>query len=138
MHLEALGRPILVLNDIKMAQDLLDKRSAFYSSRYVLLGYKHVLRTLKLDRPEIPMLNEVYVEGNMIYRCSRDHRVGFTSFFSMMPYGDQWRIHRRMFQQYFSEKNLPRMREKQLEFIRKGLLPNFFQAPDEFVDHIRK
>lgn len=34
MYLEALGRPIIVINDINMAKDLLEKRSGLYSSRY--------------------------------------------------------------------------------------------------------
>jgi hypothetical protein len=35
IYLEALGRPLLIVNDISIAQDLLEKRSALYSSRYV-------------------------------------------------------------------------------------------------------
>jgi hypothetical protein len=35
MYLEAFGMSIIVLNDLKMAIDLLEKRSAIYSSRYV-------------------------------------------------------------------------------------------------------
>jgi hypothetical protein len=34
MYFEAVGQPIVILNDITMAQDLLEKRSALYSSRY--------------------------------------------------------------------------------------------------------
>jgi hypothetical protein len=33
MYLEAFGQKMIVLNDNKMAVDLLEKRSAFYSSR---------------------------------------------------------------------------------------------------------
>lgn len=33
MYLEALGRPLLIINDYGVAQDLLEKRSALYSSR---------------------------------------------------------------------------------------------------------
>jgi hypothetical protein len=35
MYLEAPGQSILVINDISIAQDLLEKRSTLYSSRYV-------------------------------------------------------------------------------------------------------
>lgn len=38
LYLEAFGRPIVVLNDLKTAQDLLDKRSAIYSGRLVLVS----------------------------------------------------------------------------------------------------
>lgn len=33
IYLEALGQSIVVINDITVAQDLLDKRSTTYSSR---------------------------------------------------------------------------------------------------------
>jgi len=33
MYLEALGQSIIIINDITIAQDLLDKRSTIYSSR---------------------------------------------------------------------------------------------------------
>jgi hypothetical protein len=33
LYLEAIGQPLLVVNDYCIAQDLLDKRSALYSSR---------------------------------------------------------------------------------------------------------
>jgi hypothetical protein len=55
-----------------------------------------------------------------------------------MPYGDEWRIHRRMFQQHFAEKHLARVQERSLEFIRKGFLTLLLTSPDEFHDHIRK
>lgn len=36
MYLEAFGQPIIVINDALMAKELLEKRSALYSSRCVL------------------------------------------------------------------------------------------------------
>jgi len=39
MYLEALGQSIIVINDITIAQDLLDKRSTIYSSRWVDLRH---------------------------------------------------------------------------------------------------
>ncbi|KAF5360986.1 hypothetical protein D9756_005147 [Leucocoprinus leucothites] len=105
LYLEALGQPMLIINDISIAQDLLEKRSALYSSR-----------------PAIPMLNDV---------------VGIRTYFAFMPYGDYWRIHRRMFQQHFAEKHLARNQERAMEFIRKGLLVNLLESPDNFDEHIR-
>jgi hypothetical protein len=55
-----------------------------------------------------------------------------------MPYGDDWRIQRRLFQQYFATKNLPRDQEKQLDFVRKTLLPNLLALPEEPVEHVTK
>lgn len=65
-------------------------------------------------------------------------RIGITRLFSIMPYGDQWRNHRRIFQQHFSAKHLPRDQEKELEFVRKGLLPNLLATPQDFAEHIRR
>ncbi|KAJ3567437.1 hypothetical protein NP233_g6374 [Leucocoprinus birnbaumii] len=95
---------MIVLNDASIAQELLEKRSALYSSR-----------------PELPMLTDV---------------VGFRGFFSAMQYGQEWRSHRRMFQQYFSEARLHVFQEKGLEFVRKGLLPNLYQDPDDLKAHM--
>ncbi|KAF5360606.1 hypothetical protein D9756_005151 [Leucocoprinus leucothites] len=105
LYLEALGQPMLIINDIRIAQDLLEKRSALYSSR-----------------PAIPMLNDV---------------VGIRMYFALMPYGDYWRAHRRMFQQHFAEKHLARNQGRAMEFIRKGLLANLLESPDNFDEHIR-
>ena len=42
MHVNALGMPIIIVNDVKIATDLLDKKSALYS-----------------DRPTLPMAGEL-------------------------------------------------------------------------------
>ncbi|XP_006459514.1 hypothetical protein AGABI2DRAFT_201852 [Agaricus bisporus var. bisporus H97] len=100
IYMEAVGQPILIINDYNVARDLLEKRSAFYSSRY-------------------------------------SFSMGLTRFFfTIMPYGDHWRNHRRLFQRYFDIKNLPRDQEKQLDFVRKSLLPNLFAAPEESHEHM--
>ncbi|KXN81510.1 O-methylsterigmatocystin oxidoreductase [Leucoagaricus sp. SymC.cos] len=106
MYLEALGQPIVVINDIRMATELLEKRSAIYSSR-----------------PQNRMLVEV---------------IGADYFFGLLPYGDEWRNHRRVFQQHFSPRHLPREQEKALEFIRKALLPNLYESPQDFREHIEE
>ncbi|KXN82009.1 O-methylsterigmatocystin oxidoreductase [Leucoagaricus sp. SymC.cos] len=105
MYVEAFGQPIVVVNDACIASDLLEKRSALYSSR-----------------PRQPMLVEV---------------IGSKQFFGLLPYGDEWRNHRRIFQQHFSTKSLAREREIILRFLRKGLLPNLYQNPQGFHDHVQ-
>ncbi|KAJ3567440.1 hypothetical protein NP233_g6373 [Leucocoprinus birnbaumii] len=104
IYLEALGQPMIVLNDAAIAQELLEKRSAVYSSR-----------------PELPMLTDV---------------AGFRGFFSTMQYGQEWRSHRRMFQQYFSETRLHVFEERGLDFVRKGLLPNLYEDPQGLKAHM--
>ncbi|KAJ3568002.1 hypothetical protein NP233_g6000 [Leucocoprinus birnbaumii] len=103
IYVEALGQPIIIINDARIASDLLEKRSSLYSSR-----------------PRLPMLEVI----------------GTDQFFGLLPYTDAWRNQRRMFHQHFSEKNLPREEDKALEFTRKGLLPNLYQTPQDFLVHI--
>ncbi|KAJ3560779.1 hypothetical protein NP233_g10612 [Leucocoprinus birnbaumii] len=103
IYVEALGQPIIIINDARIASDLLEKRSSLYSSR-----------------PRLPMLEVI----------------GTDQFFGLLPYTDAWRNQRRMFHQHFSEKNLPREKDKALEFTRKGLLPNLYQTPQDFLVHI--
>ncbi|KAF9447962.1 cytochrome P450 [Macrolepiota fuliginosa MF-IS2] len=105
LYMEALGQPIIVLNDAHVARELLERRSGLYSGR-----------------PEIPMLNDI-VEANI--------------FFALLTYGNEWRHHRRAFQQYFSSKNQYRADERAIEFVRKGLLPNLYQAPQDVHEHVR-
>ncbi|KAJ3554403.1 hypothetical protein NP233_g12428 [Leucocoprinus birnbaumii] len=104
LYVEAMGHHIVVLNDVQIAVDLLEKRSAIYSSR-----------------PRMCMLAEV---------------IGATQFFAILPYGEAWRNHRRIFQQHFSTNITPREQDKALDFIRKSLLPNLFQKPQSFKDHL--
>ncbi|KAF9451150.1 cytochrome P450 [Macrolepiota fuliginosa MF-IS2] len=105
MYLEAFGRSIIVINDAQIAKELLEKRSALYSSR-----------------PRITMLHDV---------------VGDTDHFSMMPYGEKWRSHRRLFQQHFSPKTLSRDQERTMEFVRKALMSNLYQDSRHVHDHVR-
>ncbi|KAF9451146.1 cytochrome P450 [Macrolepiota fuliginosa MF-IS2] len=105
MYLETFGKSIVVVNDAWIAKELLEKRSALYSSR-----------------PHITMLHDV---------------IGATDHFAFMPYGDEWRNHRRLFQQHFSPKTLSRDEERILDFVRKGLLPNIYQDPRHVHDHVR-
>ncbi|KAJ3568360.1 hypothetical protein NP233_g5767 [Leucocoprinus birnbaumii] len=105
VYLELFGKPIIIINDIKTAQELLEKRAGIYSSRR-----------------QIRMLTEV---------------IGFKALFGLMPYGDEWRTHRRMFRQHFSDRNLPKIQERILEFLRKSLLPNILTSPEDIHGHVR-
>ncbi|KAJ3552235.1 hypothetical protein NM688_g4258 [Phlebia brevispora] len=60
------GKNVVVLNSLKAARDLLDRRSAIYS-----------------DRPRLIMANEIMMGGKAI---------------PLMPYGNEWRKHRRAVQ----------------------------------------
>ncbi|KAF5346729.1 hypothetical protein D9756_010405 [Leucocoprinus leucothites] len=105
MHAEALGQPIIAINDARIASDLLEKRSAFYSSR-----------------PRSPMYEVI----------------GWIQFFVFLPHNDEWRNQRRIFQQHFAKRDLPREQEKALEFTHKALLPNLYQTPQDFLNHVKE
>ena len=139
VYLEALGKSIIVINDITIAEDLLEKRSALYSSRYVWQSFY-------IDYDSTLLADQQYRCWGMClcipYRLIKQRlifcRVGLRNLFGLMPYGDEWRAHRRMFQQYYSQKNLPQIQERGIECIRKGLLPNLIESPDDFIYHVRK
>ncbi|KAF7782114.1 hypothetical protein Agabi119p4_1490 [Agaricus bisporus var. burnettii] len=108
LYYEVFGRPIIVINDVHVAQDLLEKRSAIYSSR-----------------PQIRILSEL---------------IGMDRFFGVLPYGDEWRAQRRIFQQYFGQGRVSQqleMHERMLRFIRKGLLPNLLVSPQDYRGHLK-
>jgi cytochrome P450 len=58
-----------------------------------------------------------------------------------MPYGDEWRAQRRVFQQYLGPRRINRQlerNERMLRFVRRGLLPNLFTSPKDFREHLKK
>lgn len=62
-------------------------------------------------------------------------------FFGVLPYGDEWRAQRRIFQQYFGQGRVSQqleMHERMLRFIRKGLLPNLLMSPQDYREHLGK
>jgi hypothetical protein len=68
-------------------------------------------------------------------------RIGIDKFFAILPYGDEWRAHRRMFQQYFGPRRVSReleRNERMLRFVRRGLLPNLLTSPKDFREHLKK
>ncbi|KAN0092914.1 Cytochrome P450 [Tylopilus felleus] len=72
------------------------------------------------NRPYIPAFNMVdYTWGT-----------GF------LPYGDEWKIHRKMFQQAYRPENLPGYRAMQMSKTR-DLLRNMCDSPANFVQHFR-
>ncbi|KAF9444004.1 cytochrome P450 [Macrolepiota fuliginosa MF-IS2] len=74
------------------------------------------------SRPEFPMVAEIVDAG---------------IFFGFVPYGDSWRHQRRIFTQYFSLKNQSLVEEKATQFVRKCLLSNIYQNPQDLDEHIR-
>lgn len=66
------------------------------------------------------------------------YRIGWTyCALGMMPYGSQWRLHRRIFQQNFRQKATFKMHPVQEKEIHK-FLRNILSAPEKFMDHIKQ
>jgi hypothetical protein len=139
MYVEAFGQPIIVINDVRIASDLLEKRSALYSSRYAIVF---------LYCPSSPYPFHLLALANLCFlKCTSPTfsvhspwwntfpRIRTDQFFGMLPYGNAWRNQRRLFHQHFPEKNLCH-EEKALEFVRKALLPNLYQTPEDFLEHL--
>ncbi|KAG7439314.1 cytochrome P450 [Guyanagaster necrorhizus] len=103
LYLDIPGNPTVVVNSVKAAADLLEKRSRNYS-----------------DRPDFTMLN----------------LMGWGSMMGFMRYSNWWRMHRRMFQQYFQPRALPAYYPVQMKAT-LVLLQQLYKSPDAFVHHIR-
>ncbi|KAJ7684107.1 cytochrome P450 [Mycena polygramma] len=73
------------------------------------------------DRPRFPMVNEL---------------MGWDFNISLMKYGDEWRAHRRLFNEGFTPKASLKYRPKQLEATH-NLLRSLAQTPDNFLGHFR-
>ncbi|KAK7048352.1 O-methylsterigmatocystin oxidoreductase [Favolaschia claudopus] len=103
VHASALGQHIVIVNSVKTATELFDKRSHIYS-----------------DRPVITMVDLMDWTFNL----------------GLMPLGDRWRAHRRMFQTHFrsdvSREYRPSQMKKVHQFLR-GLL----SSPEDFMEHIK-
>lgn len=52
IHLNVLGKPIIVVNSAKIAQDLMDKKSSIYSDRPILVSIFPQLEAQRL--PDTP------------------------------------------------------------------------------------
>ncbi|KAJ7495387.1 cytochrome P450 [Mycena latifolia] len=71
------------------------------------------------DRPEMPMVTEL---------------MGWDFNVALMPYGDTWRINRRLFNQTFNTKAARQYRPLELTASR-ALLQRLVDRPDSFFDH---
>ncbi|KAH8823464.1 cytochrome P450 [Flagelloscypha sp. PMI_526] len=100
VYMSVLGNNILVVNDLKSAHDLFEKRSKNYS-----------------DRPFSPM--------------------GWAWSFGHMPYGEAWKIHRKMFTRHFQSSVVHRYWPTQTKETHK-LLRKLLVSPDQLTDHLRQ
>ncbi|EKM55874.1 uncharacterized protein PHACADRAFT_195925 [Phanerochaete carnosa HHB-10118-sp] len=61
---------------------------------------------------------------------------GWRRNWSLLPYGDYWREHRRLFHQYFRPLAVPQYRPKQAKAVQR-FLPLLLDAGNDFAQHVR-
>ncbi|KAJ7366935.1 cytochrome P450 [Mycena albidolilacea] len=103
VHANALGQHIFIVNSVKTANELFEKRSHIYS-----------------DRPVIPMIELMEWDFNV----------------GLMPLGDRWRQHRRMFQQHFRRDLSRNYRPVQMKKAHQ-LLQGLLESPQDFRELLK-
>ncbi|KAF8993008.1 cytochrome P450 [Cyathus striatus] len=103
LHLEAAGSSIVVLNSYEAAKELLEKRSAIYSSR-----------------PHSVMLSELS---------------GFGWQLGLMPYNDDWRARRTLFQRHLHPNNKEIYQPRAKKYVRR-MLRQLLKDPEDYVSHV--
>ena len=122
MHLNMLGKSIVVLNSSEAIVDLLDKRSAIYSDK--VAACVAFLRSTSNAPPEQPRSVMLELMG-----LNKWALVAF-------EYGERWRNHRRLFHQFFNIGAMGRYDEDQRKMASR-LLKNLNDDPADFHHHIR-
>jgi hypothetical protein len=59
-------------------------------------------------------------------------------FLAMQQYGSEWREGRRIIAKHLGAPDQAHIMSCITDFIRKGLLPNLLNTPEDFLTHIRK
>ena len=141
-----MGSHVIILNSIKAAQDLLDRRTTIYSDRYDQIRWSydraarlyHVLIQYTLQTPygfvaETVCLIDVFVASVLTYplRLNMDFNIAF------MPYGPTWRHLRREFHINFILTEMEVSRPFEQRAVHR-LLRNFLSSPNDFSKHLRQ
>ncbi|TFK41782.1 cytochrome P450 [Crucibulum laeve] len=105
IHLAIGGTSLVIINSVKIANDLFDKRSSIYS-----------------DRPPFPMIRDL---------------MGWDWFMPALPYGEQWKEQRRLFQQHFHPSNVTVYEDIIVEYVHE-FLSDMLQTPQDFLAHVRR
>lgn len=102
MYLDLPFQPIIIAGSAKVTHDLLEKRAHLYS-----------------DRP-ICRMDELYVRcvWDTIHRLHLCVRMSWDFNFALMPYGPEWRLHRRCFHQSFNQGPADRYVPVQIQEVR--------------------
>lgn len=117
------GQTFIIINDMTLADELLEKKSLIYSDRYVpTFGAKMYV---------IPDLIVGIASDNSINRCGLDDNVIF------LPYGERFRATRRLFRQFMGSRKLIAQYEPLEELEARRFLLETLREPGKFRTHIR-
>ena len=123
IHLTAMHMHIVVLNKMKDVIALFEKRSAIYS-----------------DRVAIPACKMMYEDFDFAYKECASHslffRLGAEHLTPLLSYGDEWRQHRRLYQETFSKSVMPSYAQVQTEKVHI-LLELLLRSPTKFAEHCK-
>ncbi|EAU87054.2 O-methylsterigmatocystin oxidoreductase [Coprinopsis cinerea okayama7 len=109
------GQPLLFVNSFQTANDLFEKRSAYYSGRR---------RSIMINELRVLSLPRIFVLQDWDWS------------FGHMPYGERWKAHRKMFHQEFQQVAVPSYsatHEHQAKLLARRLL----RSPQNLRDHLR-
>lgn len=117
------GKTTVFLSSAKAIHELIEKRSLNYS-----------------DRPSIPLLSIVYVTYDTYYWGSPAHffskRSDLSWDYGFLPYGDEWKTHRKLFMSKFGIAPVKKYRPCQAKVVPR-LLKRLLKSPDAFVEHYK-
>jgi hypothetical protein len=126
IYVQALGRPIVILNSYKAAHDLLDKKVSY------------------ADRPKFHMVGELWVCHHLLFSATSDWnpvfptfvRMGWERYIPATQYGDKLRQFRRMMHGFMSKGAVDRfwpVQQAEVRFFLKTLL----RRPEDFLEQFR-
>jgi hypothetical protein len=134
-----MGLHLVVLSDSDVASELVERCSAKYCDRVCRRSDSFTILALTGThlQPQLPMTNELYEWSNSesVTGLTNDHfRMGCSRFFSMMPYGNTWRIHRKLFHRFFNVSTADQFDDKIYKAV-DVFLHRLLKSPDRFLKH---
>ena len=106
LYLNVFGQPVIVVNSIEDARNLLDKRGHIYSSRPRSVYVREMCVTI--------------IDSHTLIRISlalHISRIGLKNGLTMSPYGERLQTQRRMMQRTFNSQTIKDFRHSQREQV---------------------
>ncbi|GJC86306.1 multifunctional cytochrome P450 monooxygenase af510 [Colletotrichum liriopes] len=122
--LRVIGKPFIIINDSQVALDILEKKSAEFSSR-----------------PSLTFIGEMYaVAMNRISLCSlpSNFRVGWVKATGGIPYNHTFRLHRKVFARIIGTKTTASQFDELQEAEVGHFLLHVLDSPENLKEHIHK